>query len=45
MKNGYAGRISNAGSQKVTAPNGQTGDPGKTTVKTGEDLRSNSGRK
>ncbi len=39
MKNGYAGKIQHTGVQKVTAPsNGQT-PKGKSTVKTGNDLR------
>ena len=43
MKNGgrpgYAGRIQNAGAQKVQAPFGTGAKKGKSTVKTGGDLR------
>lgn len=37
-KSGYVGRIKNAGSQVVKAPN-QQANPKKGTVKTGKDLR------
>lgn len=37
-KSGYIGRIKNAGSQVVKAPN-QITEPKKGTVKTGKDLR------
>jgi len=37
--NGYAGKISNAGVQKVQAPMAQNAKKGKGTVKKGEDLR------
>lgn len=37
---GYAGRIGNSGAQKVTAPHANGAKKGKSTVKTGEDLRS-----
>jgi len=39
MKNGYAGKIKNSGTQVVKAPM-QTSDAKKGTVKTGTDLRS-----
>ena len=43
MKNGggsgYAGKIQNAGAQKVQAPFGASAKKGKSTVKTGGDLR------
>ena len=43
MKNGgrpgYAGRIQNAGAQKVQAPFSTGAKKGKSTVKTGGDLR------
>ena len=38
-KSGYAGKIQNAGAQKVQAPCANSGKKGKTTVKTGSDLR------
>lgn len=38
-KNGYAGKISNSGAQKVQAPF-QNAKKGNGTVKTGNDLRS-----
>lgn len=38
-KCGYAGRIQNAGAQKVKAPFSTNGKEGKTTVKSGSDLR------
>lgn len=38
-KKGYAGRIANAGSQEVKAPNQVKAKGGKTVVKTGGDLR------
>lgn len=37
---GYAGKIQNTGTQKVTAVFSGTGKAGKSTVKKGEDLRS-----
>lgn len=37
---GYVGRISNTGTQKVTAPYQQATPAKKGTVKTGSDLRS-----
>ncbi len=36
---GYAGRIQNTGAQKVKAPFSTGAKKGKTTVKTGNDLR------
>ena len=39
-KNGYAGKISNSGAQKVTAPLQTNANKGKAVVKTGTDLRS-----
>jgi len=36
---GYAGKIQNAGAQKVKAPFANSGKKGKSTVKTGSDLR------
>lgn len=39
-KCGYAGRIQNTGVQKVTAPFANSAKKGKSTVKTGNDLRS-----
>ena len=38
-KKGYAGKIQNTGTQKVSAPQQSTGKSGKSTVKTGTDLR------
>ena len=38
-KNGYAGKISNAGAQVVKAPLNASAKKGKGTVKTGSDLR------
>lgn len=38
-KCGYAGKIQNTGAQKVKAPFAGSGKKGKTTVKTGGDLR------
>lgn len=40
MKNGYVGKISNAGTQVVEAPVQPKGKKGKTVVKKGGDLRS-----
>ena len=37
---GYAGKIKNSGTQKVQAPFSQGKTSGKSTVKTGTDLRS-----
>ena len=37
---GYAGKIQNTGAQKVAAPFGASAKKGKSTVKTGSDLRS-----
>ncbi len=39
-KKGYVGRIKNQGSQRVEAPAQSKGKSGKTTKKTGKDLRS-----
>lgn len=39
-KSGYIGRIKNGGTQTVKAPNQVKGSSGKSTVKTGTDLRS-----
>lgn len=39
-KKGYAGSIGNSGAQKVKAPMPADGKKGKSTVKTGNDLRS-----
>ena len=41
-KKGYAGKIQNTGAQKVNAPFGGNPQKGKSTVKTGSDLRSSS---
>ena len=38
-RNGYAGKIQNTGAQKVKAPFATSAKKGKTTVKTGNDLR------
>lgn len=38
-KMGYAGKISNSGTQKVKAPTSANGKRGKAAVKTGDDLR------
>lgn len=38
--NGYVGKIQHTGVQKVTAPNAGEKKTGKSTVKTGTDLRS-----
>lgn len=38
-KSGYAGKIQNAGAQKVNAPYSSGGKKGQSTVKTGNDLR------
>lgn len=38
-KCGYAGRIQNTGAQKVKAPFASGGKKGKSTIKTGGDLR------
>ena len=38
-KNGYAGKIQNAGAQKVNAPYSSGGKKGKSTVAKGSDLR------
>jgi len=38
-KSGYAGKIQNTGAQKVKAPFANSGKKGKSTVKTGSDLR------
>lgn len=40
MKKGYAGSISNSGAQVVKAPMPPQSTKGKSTVKTGSDLRS-----
>ena len=40
MEKGYIGKISNAGTQVVKAPNQKAAPKGKTTVKKGTDLRS-----
>ena len=40
MKNGYVGKISNAGVQVVEAPVKPKAKKGKTVVKKGDDLRS-----
>ena len=49
MKNdgrpGYAGKIQNAGAQKVQAPFSTSGKKGKSTIKSGNDLRSSGGKK
>lgn len=39
MANGYIGKVSHSGVQKVTAPNPATGKKGNGTVKKGNDLR------
>lgn len=39
MANGYTGKITNAGTQVVQAPQSNKGKTGKTTVKTGNNLR------
>ena len=39
MANGYTGKITNAGAQVVKGPNVKKGGTGKSTVKTGNDLR------
>lgn len=38
-KSGYAGKIKNSGVQVVKAPNSGAAPKGKSTVKTGKDLR------
>lgn len=43
-KKGYAGRIANAGTQEVKAPNQVLAKGGKTKVKTGGDLRTGKGK-
>lgn len=39
MANGYIGKISNAGTQAVKAPNQMQAPKGKTVIKKGNDLR------
>ena len=43
--NGYAGKIKNSGTQQVKAPFTPQTPKGKTTVKTGNDLRTGTGGK
>lgn len=45
MKDGYEGKITNAGSQMVAAPNAQPKTPANVKVTTGKDLRSKAGSK
>lgn len=40
MNSGYIGKIKNSGTQTVKAPDQVKGGSGKSTVKTGTDLRS-----
>lgn len=43
-KCGYAGKIQNAGAQKVKAPFAGSAKKGKTTIRTGNDLRTGRGK-
>lgn len=38
-KSGYAGKVQHTGAQKVSAPYSSSGKKGKSTIKTGNDLR------
>lgn len=44
-KSGYAGKIQNAGAQKVNAPYSSGGKKGNSTVTRGSDLRAGKGGK